>query len=320
MCKVDLSIIVPVYNVEKYLKKCIESLIGLEIDNYEIILINDGSTDKSLEICETYSKKYPKLIKVINQKNKGLSESRNTGLKIAKGEYVYFIDSDDFIEKDKFEDCFKTLVNNNSDVLIFGYYFEDENNQYNETRYSYISAGDKLYESNDLLINELSNRNLPAAVCFGIYKKKLIVDNNLFFEPGILHEDERWSPQLLLLSKKIYLSSKVVYHYIQRNNSIMHKKDRTQNGIDLINTSIYLSSIVDLINDKKLKKYFKNRLTMLYLRGIYVGRLYRKNYKKYIDRLYPVKNARKLKDVLKSIIFMIHPYLYYIFACVIKGD
>lgn len=115
-----ISIIIPVYNVEKYIGKCIDSLIKQKYDNLEIILIDDGSSDNSGEICDKYAKK-DKRIKVIHKKNSGQADSRNIGISKASGKYIGFVDSDDYIDKDYYNRLYKTLVKNNADVVTCKY-------------------------------------------------------------------------------------------------------------------------------------------------------------------------------------------------------
>lgn len=121
-----ISIIVPVYNVEKYLKECIDSVISQTYKNLEIILVDDGSTDKSGEICDEYSKKDSR-IKVIHKENGGLSDARNVALDIAKGEYIGFVDSDDYVEKDMFETLYKLAEEHNTEISSISFYKTLEN-------------------------------------------------------------------------------------------------------------------------------------------------------------------------------------------------
>lgn len=303
-----LSIIVPVFNVEAYLRKCIDSLINQEIKNYEIILINDGSTDNSEKICIEYKNKYPHIINYIYKKNSGLSETRNTGIREAKGEYICFIDSDDYIEKNSLSK-FITIINKEKpDIIYYGYYYEKES--FIEGRFSYKSEKNKTFSKDDFLISELSKRNLPIPACFGLYKKKIILDNNLFFVSGILHEDERWSPQILLKSNKIFTTDHIIYHYVQRSDSITHKRDKTKNGLDLLETAIYLLSVSSDIRNPKERKLFKNRIAMVYMKGVTIGKLYRKEYKKRIKRFLPIVNAYFLIDKIKALIFLVNLNLY----------
>lgn len=128
-----ISIIIPIYNVEKYLSKCIESLVGQTYKDIEIILINDGSPDHCLSICEQYSKKDNRII-VINQENKGVSAARNAGLKIAKGEYIGFIDPDDWIAVDMYEGLHSVIKQSDVDMVICGYEYYSEDGALDEKR------------------------------------------------------------------------------------------------------------------------------------------------------------------------------------------
>lgn len=305
-----LSIIVPIYNTDKYLKKCVNSLINQNTDEYEIILINDGSSDKSDIICTDYAKKHKELIKYIKKENSGLSDTRNSGIKKSKGKYICFVDSDDYIEDNCLKSFKEILKEGNIDILFYGYILENSNEN-PQKKFTYKSRNDRMYDTDIFLTNELNKRNIPIPACFAFYRKDIITKNKIFFEPGILHEDERWSPQIILNSKKVYLSSKCIYHYVQRENSITHKKDKTQNGIDIINTCVFLDKKSNNIKNKKIKKLMKNRIAMLYMKGMVIGKLCRKQYSKYINRFFPINHATKLIDKIKSIIFLVSPYWYY---------
>lgn len=304
-----LSIIIPVYNVKEYLCKCIESILKISEINKEIILVNDGSTDGSDKICEKYFNKNKNIIKYITQKNAGLSEARNTGIKAAEGDYIQFVDSDDYIDGDKLVNLWDKIKKIRPDIAYFGLYYEGE--KYKIIKYQYKAEKDRLYNTKDFLRVELENRNLPVAACFGLFKTALIKDNNLYFKTGILHEDERWSPELLSKSKIIYTSSEIIYHYVQRDNSIMHKKDKTKNGIDMIETCKYLDTLN--FGDRRLNKLFKNRQAMVYMRASVIGKLYKR--KDIINRVYPITHVCKIIDILKSILYLISPKIYY---CVAK--
>ena len=159
--------------------------------------------------------------------------------------------------------------------------------------------------------SELEQRNLYAAAAFGIYNRKKIIDRNLFFKEGILHEDEEWTPRVLLNLDTVYLSEFNFYHYIKRPGSITTKADRTQNGLDLMQTCIQLELYsANIILDSGLLKLYKNQLAKLYMKAVCIGKINRKEYKNRIDRLFPIRNACKKFDVIKSILFAISPNLY----------
>lgn len=313
-----ISIIVPVYNVENYLTKCLDSLIHQKSNNYEIILVNDGSTDDSHKLCLNYQKKFPEKVKYFLKENSGLSETRNFGIKKASGKYIMFVDSDDYLDSNSIDKLIKLIKLNSPDILYFGYYYETEDVM--EKRFTYFSEKDKLYDLDEYMMSELKQRNLSIPACFAVYKKDLIIENDLYFASGILHEDERWSPQILLKSKKIYLSSINIYHYIQRAGSITHKKDKTKNGLHLIETAEILLDKSNSIKNKKIKKMFKNKCAMLYMRGLTIGNLYRKEYKQNINRKIPLLNTFFLKDKIKSLIFCFNLKLYVTINKKVKGE
>ena len=160
------SIIVPVYNVEKYIEKCLSSLIGqIKFDEYEVIVVNDGSKDGSEEIvrhfCETYDN-----FMLINQKNGGLSDARNTGIKNAKGDYVIFLDGDDFFSENALEKLSQEIKQHNFPDIIYTYYTNVVENQ-KKVKHNFYSQVDKLYDSKEFMKYELKRRWLPIAACFG---------------------------------------------------------------------------------------------------------------------------------------------------------
>lgn len=205
-----ISIIVPVYNVEKYLPKCIESILNQSFKNFELILINDGSTDKSGEICNKYSE-IDKRIKVIHNKNIGLAGTRNVGLKISKGEYIGFIDSDDYISEDMFKLLYNSCIEENSDISTIGICEVDEN-------YAKINE----FIPKDIKFSELLKR---AHACNKLYKKSLFIQNNLFYKEGRYYEDLELIPKIFILAKKISYVNHIGYFYLQRSNSITHSMD-----------------------------------------------------------------------------------------------
>ena len=223
MDKFNYSIIVPVYNVENYLKKCIDSILVQSYDNYEIILINDGSTDNSPEICNQYANTQPQKIKYISQENMGLSEARNSGIKYATGNYILFIDSDDYYDDAHFlEKITKRLDKKKSDILNFSYkkvnLSTNEATSYFKNNISLPDTGDD-YE----LINCFTKNGLYiASACNKAIKSDLFNNNDLFFRKNIYSEDIEWCARLLLCAQTIDFINLDAYCYCQRSNSITH--------------------------------------------------------------------------------------------------
>ncbi len=219
-----ISVVVPVFNVEDYLCACIESIINQSFRDLEIILVNDGSTDSSLDICNTFSARDQR-ITVINQKNTGLSGARNSGIKAARGEYILFVDSDDFIENTLHEITEKLNQFNNTDVMFL------EAFKYFDGRIT--SLGDRYIESEinnqskEHVLNHLSTRpKYPASAWSKLIRRKLITENNIIFPIGLFSEDLYWTADLLLNAEKFsYCNSNYYFYRQNRSNSITNVFD-----------------------------------------------------------------------------------------------
>ena len=228
MKKPLISIIIPVYNVKNYLSKCIESVISQTYINIEIILVDDGSDDGSEKICEFYTKKDSR-IKTIHKKNGGLSSARNKGLIHAKGLYVYFIDSDDWIESDTIYHLYNLLTQNESDIasgsLILSY---EDNHKKNSIITSNLNTIDGK-SAIKLLCTYDSNINLTIA-CNKLYKRSLF--DNLLFDENKINEDTFIIYKLYSKSNTISFSNYPNYYYVQRKTSIMNSKIKSVAGLD----------------------------------------------------------------------------------------
>ena len=229
---IKVSIILPVYNVEKYLEDCIESAVNQTLDEIEIIAVNDGSTDNSLDILVSYSNKYPN-IKIVNQDNKGLSGARNSGLKIAKGEYIYFLDSDDYIDTNSMEYCYSLSKSYDLDIITFdadvfldgGYNLNPLSGNYDRKNKlnSHVMSGEEFYNYSK------QNRGYRPPVWLNFYKRKFLENNNLYFYEGIIHEDELFNFKAFLLADKVkYIPKKYFFRRI-RPDSIMTKNISIKN-------------------------------------------------------------------------------------------
>ncbi|WP_342985836.1 glycosyltransferase family 2 protein [Clostridium saudiense] len=212
-----ISIIIPIYNMEKYLDKCINSVINQTYKNIEILLINDGSTDSSIEICNRY-KLRDKRIKVINTDNRGVAEARNIGIELAKGDFIGFVDSDDYIELNMFEKLFDLVNKNQCDMAICGYFIEDERNRI-------IKVGDPKNEVNIFNTEEamkalINNGNYTSFPVDKLYRKSLF--NDIKYPKGKIYEDADTTYKLIHKCKRVIYDPEPLYHYVQRSNSISH--------------------------------------------------------------------------------------------------
>ena len=251
-----ISVIVPVYNVESYLEECLESILKQTHKNLEIILVDDESTDKSGNICDLYSEKDNR-IKVIHKKNGGLSSARNEGLKIATGKYISFVDSDDFLlDENVYSEMINIIEKENSDLVhgdALKYYSDDKKESLNnlKSRDNFIGTID----SETLFLMSL-NRIIYAPVWLNLYKRELLDLNKLYFREGVYHEDEEFTPRVLLAAKNVSIYKKEFYGYRQRENSIMSSGDSPKKGKDIIEIAEVLAPYVEKIENKELKKEF----------------------------------------------------------------
>lgn len=237
--KMKISIIIPIYNVEQYLEECIDSAINQTFKAYEIILVDDGSEDSSGIICDRYERKYSE-IKVIHKKNGGLSDARNAGLKQAVGEWVYFIDADDYILPDTLEVFVKATKNNMNLDFIHGslcHFNNGENKlvsykKYLDNKWVYGLSGQEAFV-------EAFKRKMPIMMgAHGLYKKDFLYINGLFFKKGIYAEDEEWTVRVFHKAKHIAGTKKPCYCVrLNRPGSLTYKMSISK-YLDLLN--IYL--------------------------------------------------------------------------------
>ena len=219
-----ISIIVPIYNAEKVLKRCVDSILNQSYKNFELILINDGSKDKSIDIINEYKEKDER-IKVIDNKNKGVSETRNIGIKTSKGEYIQFIDADDFIDPYMIEETLKEIEKNKADSVITGLYLDIESE--NEIKSSKQTFEYKIEEGNSNIAVAVMDRlngtyiNSPVNK---IYKKSIIIDNNIYMDKTIdLGEDLLFNLEYLKNCKNGVLYKTVYYIYRYRYQKLSDK-------------------------------------------------------------------------------------------------
>ena len=291
------SIIIPVYNVELYLKNCIESILNQPFQDYEIILVNDGSTDSSGKICDKYKSKDSR-IQVIHKKNEGLSQARNEGMNIAKGKYIVFVDSDDWINKD----ALGKLANiiewyNNPDIIInrISSYYQDLNTII-ECKYKFDIEKLNKMTSEDIFTTCYNMDGFwGAAWCF-VARKDYIEKNNLYFEKGLLHEDEDWSPILIMKAKTIGFNNDCFYcNRANRQGSITDTLN-IQKEFDKIKIINRLKKETKKdIYDSKKKKVLLSRCSSLYVGILIKLTLYKqKKDKRYDSLISNMKNNRRV--------------------------
>jgi len=216
------SIIIPIYKTEKYLNDCVQSVLSQSFTDYECILVDDGSPDNCPTLCDDFSKN-DKRIKVIHKKNGGLSEARNTGILQASGKYIIFLDSDDKLaDNDTLKHLFDVIKKYKTDVIINVYFIEFTDN---EVKTIHNEFNNHIELSTPIeIINEFFKPGMYLVGWLFVLNKDYLINNNLFFKTGILHEDEHWMPRVLFRTRKIAVNHYPFYSYrVQREGSIMSK-------------------------------------------------------------------------------------------------
>ena len=309
---IKLSIVVPVYNVEKYIKECISSLLEQTLDSVEILVVNDGTKDKSIDVVKSFK---DDRITILNKENGGLSSARNYGLKHAKGEYVCFFDSDDFIDgKDSYKEMYEKAKKDDLDILngVFSWYYSESDIR-RDSRYEFV-AQEKAMSGREYLKKTVATNTYLAIACTQIYKREFLVENNLEFKEGIYHEDEQFTPRALLKAKRVNVIPLNFYMYRQREGSIMSTKQNPQRVTDVFNTVRELADLIDMERDEELKKVFRSYLMGLVLKYGYLYRL--KDIPKDLRKRY------KYSDLTRNVMIKLRllnrmPDLYYTFQKVV---
>lgn len=288
-----VSVIVPAYNAQDYIVKCLKSIILQSFGNIEVIVVNDGSVDNTRSIISLFTQ-YDSRVKLINQENKGLYAAREAGLKIAKGKYILYVDSDDYIDKGLIEKALDKIDETGADVVIFGA-ITVKNNRKSEGIYS-INKIPAEYKEKILTIKDYE-QNLfqffPTAWC-KLYRRDFLEQNNIKFQPIRDGEDQLFYIHTLLTAKKIYILNENLYYYTKnRNGSITFGSKKSTSPV----LNFFASE--KLLNDLNLKdKYINQIINKFFAKSLsWYGRCdvsFKKEYyknleelKKYLDNTYP---------------------------------
>ena len=278
-----VSVIVPVYNVEKYLDKCLNSLVNQTLKDIEIIVVNDGTKDNSQDIIDKYAKKYKNII-AIKKENGGLSTARNVGIEKATGEYIGFVDSDDYIEYDMYEKMYQKAKTNDYDVVVCNlkYIYDDRE----------VDAFSNI--NNDLLTKEEVKTcflNIYPSVWNKIYKNELIKDNNILFKKGVWFEDVEFTYRLFPYINSIGVVKDKFYNYVQRDGAITRTFDeRMYHYIDNLN------GVVEFYKNNNFYDEYEKELEYIYVRYLYATVI--KGVSKYKD---DEEFEKAVKEAIKNV-------------------
>lgn len=274
----ELSVIVPIYNTEKYLEKCLDSIINQKLESIEILLINDGSPDNSQEIIDRYVEKYPNICKSFIQKNSGQASARNVGIKNAKGEFLAFVDSDDYLEEEAYGKIIEKAKKEDLDIVCFDF-FEVRENERKEISHYFCNTKNLVKR---YIVSESSPWNK-------IIKRKLLVDNNILFLENKIYEDLATIPTLGKYTNKIDFIEDRVYDYVIRENSTMRysKYNSKLEDIFMVVNKLY----EDFINTE-----YYEELEYIYIEHLlHAASLRFFNYKEGIENIYKISKIMKEK-------------------------
>ena len=297
-CK--LSIIVPVYGVEKYIDKCLNSLVKQSLKEIEIIVVNDGTKDNSQKIIDKYVKKYPDKIKSYIKENGGQGSARNYGLKKASGEYIGYVDSDDFVEKDMYKKLYNKAKENNYDIVVCGNYNVSEDYQ-NKNIDAFIN------NYNTDLENIFFGK---MAVWNKIYKRDILIKNKLEFKEKVWYEDLAFTLKAIMNSNTFAFIDEPLYDYLIREGSTMNNSN-VQRNLEILDA---FNDILSYIQHNKKEEYF-NKIEFLAIDHIYISAIVRvlkadsdKNIKKetieklinYMNKNFPNYKSNKYINTLSK--------------------
>ncbi len=304
MPQAKFSIVVPIYKVEPYLERCVRSLLNQTETDIEILLVDDESPDRCPEMCDQFAKEDGRVV-VIHKENGGLSDARNKGIEKATGEYVIFVDSDDYVSQNYCEKLHEFTLQTPDVIVTDGVC---EGGKVNLTHSGIDNR--VVYTGTQFLRQSLLRGRVPMAAWLYVYRREFLNDKNLRFNKGIYHEDEEFTPRALLAAQSVVNTGIAGYRYIVRENSITTQGDKRKNANDFFQTCENLCGLYDALEDEELKLLLKDSLVNKYLSLFQSGRLYRYG-AAYLHKDFIVANAYRNKTRKKALLYRISPRLYW---------
>lgn len=319
-----LSIIIPIYNVEKFVRKTFESIFFQTIldSSVEIIVVNDGSKDNSMVIVNEFAEKYDNL-KVIYQENQGLSIARNTGLKAANGKYVWFVDSDDWIEQESLNFILKHLKHSEIDVFMFKIREYAEDGKILLERSFHDNQNEENISGTEILLYQKKYGIDITPMQQYVILRDFLLGNRLFFVPGIFHEDLEFAPRMLITAKKVSVIPKVIYCYLRRSTGSITTDDSLQKKRILSRIEIFkryktFGKELKCEKDIEALSYCQYRIVSYIWNPLSIDFIKKEGNKIGLTELLSqFKNDvwnnlfydRKVLHLLRQIIFLVSPYL-----------
>ena len=252
-----VSVIVPFYNVENYKEKCLETLVNRTLKDIEIILVNDGSKDRSIDIVNKFLKQYPEKIVYLEKENGGLSDARNFGIPHAKGEYITFLDSDDYVEKDMYENMYELAKKEDSDMVECDFYWEYPDKLKTDEGTIYHGKKEMIEKVRVVAWNKL-------------IKKEILEKSDVKFPKGLRYEDVEFTYKLVPYIEKVSFLKKPCVHYVQREGSISNKQNERNKEIFDV-----LDNVINYYKEKNIYDTYKDELEYVYVRYAFCSSLLR---------------------------------------------
>lgn len=271
---VKVSIIVPFYNVEKYIEKCLTSLVNQTLEEIEIILVNDGSKDESIKVAKDFEQKYPAKIRYYEKPNGGLGDARNFGIKFAKGEYIAFLDSDDYVEPTMYEEMYEMAIKEKSDMVECDFWWEYPNKKKDDRGVEYKNQNDMLLKARVVAWNKLIKKE--------IYEKH----PEARFAVGLRYEDVEGFYKILPYINKVSFIRKPFIHYVQRNNSISNTQNKKNEEMFIV-----LDNVLNYYKEKNIYEKFEKELEYTYTRYLLCSSL---------KRISKIQEKQIRKDLLEK--------------------
>ena len=268
-----VSVIVPIYNVEKYLEKCINSLLSQTLEDIQIILVNDGSKDNSGTIAKKYAEKNKDKVIYVEKENGGLSDARNYGLKYATGDFVAFLDSDDYVETNMYQEMYEIAKKQNSDMVECNFIWEYPNKAKIDKQYKYQNKKEMLSFVRVVAWNKL-------------IKRSLIIEHNLEFPKGLRYEDVEFTYKLIPYINKFAYVDKPFIHYIQREGSIANVQNERTAEIFTV-----LDEVIEFYKKNNIYEEYKEELEYNYARYLLCSSL---------KRMCKIKDKKTRKELLQK--------------------
>lgn len=253
-----VSVIIPIYNVEEYIEECLVSVMKQTLKEIEIICVNDGTPDHSMQIIEKYAKEDERIV-IINKENGGLSSARNAGLRVARGEYVYFLDSDDYLKAETLEALYSEVTKNNLDTIYFDAESFFENSELQETQQSYAEYYQReniygeIVSGQQMLADMVRNRQFRASACLQMNRRSLLEEHHIVFKEGIIHEDNLFAVRVTLYAERVKHVAKKYYMRRLREDSIMTSRTAKRSAYGyFISMMECVPEVTSVVKDKEI--------------------------------------------------------------------